>query len=57
MDTIVDNIKRKGVVSPYDFTEEEFWLEIRKAEKGPFISIDELENRIERWKMDLNVKK
>ena len=57
MDTIVENTTRKGVVSPYDFTEEKFWAEIRQAEKGPFISIDELELRIEKWKMELNVRK
>jgi len=57
MDVLVENIKSKGVVTPYDFTEEEFWEEIRKAEKGPFISIDELERRMEKWMRELNEKK
>ena len=47
MNTIVEDMKRKGVSAPYHFTGEEFLEEIRKAEKGPFISIDELERRIE----------
>ena len=50
---MVENKERRGVVSPYDFTEEEFWEEIRKAERDPFFSIDELEQRIEKWKMSL----
>ena len=57
MDVLVENIRSKGVVTPYDFTEEEFWVEIKNAEKGPFISIDELERRMEKWKRELNEKK
>jgi len=57
MDVLVENVRSKGVVTPYDFTEEEFWEEIRKAEKGPFISIDELERRMEKWKRELNERK
>ena len=49
MDVLVENIRSKGVVTPYNFTEEEFWVEIKNAEKGPFISIDELERRMEKW--------
>ena len=56
MKILVESIERKGVATPYDFTEEEFWEEIRKAERGPFISIDELEHRIEKWKLELNEK-
>jgi hypothetical protein len=57
MNTIVEDIKRKGVSIPCNFTDEEFREEIRKAEMGPFISIDELEHRLEIWKMELNSKK
>jgi hypothetical protein len=57
MEAVVEDIRRKGVVRPYNFNEEEFWKEIRKAEKGPFISIDELERRMEKWKMELSEKK
>ena len=57
MEAIVENAERKGVIMPYDFTEEEFWEEIRKGEEGPFISIDELERRMEKWTMKLNEKK
>jgi len=57
MEVLVENITRKGVITPYDFTEEEFWEEIRRAEKGPFISLDELDSRLEEWKTVLNGKK
>ena len=57
MEVLVKNITRKGVITPYNFTEEEFWEEIRNAEKGPFISLDELDSRLEEWKTVLNVKK
>jgi len=57
MEVLVENIKRKGVVTPCDFTEDEFWEEIQKAEKGPFISLDELDRRLEEWKTSLNEKR
>ena len=57
MEVLVENNTRKGVITPFDFTEEEFWEEIHKAEKGPFISLDELDRRLEEWKMVLNGKK
>jgi hypothetical protein len=57
MKAAVVDAKRKGVTTPYDFTEEEFIEEIRKAERGPFISIDELDHRLEEWKRELNEKK
>jgi hypothetical protein len=57
MEVLVENIKRKGVITPCDFTKEEFWEEIRKAERGPFISLDELDSRLEEWKTVLNGKK
>ena len=56
MEMLVENKEKRGVVTPYDFTEEEFWEEIRKAERGPFLSLDELEQRIEQWKMSLPEK-
>ena len=31
-------------------THDEFMTEIRKAEKGPFMTIDEFEQRFEAWK-------
>jgi len=57
MKTIIENIERKGVATPYDFTEEEFWEEIRKAEKGPFMSMDELKNSMDRWMMKSKSKR
>jgi hypothetical protein len=57
MNTIVEDVKRKGVCVPYFFSDKEFLQEIRKAENGPFISIDELEDRLEIWKMGLNSRK
>ena len=56
MEILVENIVRRGVVTGYEFTEDEFLEEIRKAERGPFFSIDELEQRIEKWKMSLTEK-
>ena len=56
MEILVENTCRKGVITPYEFTEDEFWEEIHKAEKGPFIGLDELEHRLEEWKMELNKK-
>ena len=56
MEILVENIARRGVVTGYEFTEDEFLEEIRKAERGPFFSIDELEQRIEKWKMSLTEK-
>jgi len=50
MEVLVKNIKRKGVRTPYNFTKEEFWEEIRKAENGPFYTIDEAESILEQWK-------
>jgi hypothetical protein len=52
MNTIIEDIKRKGVSAPYNFTNKEFLEEIHKAEKGPFISIDDLERRFETWKLN-----
>jgi hypothetical protein len=58
MNTIVADIKmRKGVSIPYNFSDKEFVDEIHKAENAPFISIDELERRLETWIMQLNAKK
>ena len=50
MEVLVENIEKKGVITPWNFTEEEFWEEIRKAEKGPFYTIDEAESILEQWK-------
>ena len=50
MEAIVENAARKGVIMPYDFTEEEFWEEIRKGEEGPFYAIEEAEALLETWK-------
>ena len=50
MEVLVENINRKGVITPCDFTEEEFWDEIRKAEKGPFYTFEEAESILEQWK-------
>jgi hypothetical protein len=57
MQVLVENPVRKGVITPCDFSEEEFWEEIRKAERGPFISLDELDNRLEEWKTVLKEKR
>ena len=57
MEVLVESITRRGVVTPCNFTEEEFLEEIRKAEKGPFMSLDELDRRLEEWKTELNGKK
>ena len=51
METEVEDIISKGVITPYDFTEEEFWDEIRKGEEGPFYSIEEAETILEEWKI------
>ena len=51
MQVLVENIERKGVTIPYNFTEEEFWEEIRKAEKGPFYAVEEAESILEQWKI------
>jgi len=40
MATLVENIKRKDVITPCDFTEEGFCKEIRKAGKALFISLE-----------------
>jgi hypothetical protein len=50
MEVLVENIQRKGVIMPCDFTEEEFWEEIRKAENGPFYTVEEAESILEQWK-------
>jgi hypothetical protein len=50
MEVLVKNIQRKGVITPCDFTQEEFWEEIRKAERGTFLSLKELDSRLEEWK-------
>jgi len=50
MEVLVENIEKKGVITPWNFTEEEFREEIRKAEKGPFYTIDEAESILEQWK-------
>ena len=50
MEAIVENAMRKGVTMPYDFTEEEFWDEIRKGEKGPFYAVEDAEILLEKWK-------
>jgi len=50
MEVLVENITRKGVITPCDFTEEEFWEEIRKAERGPFYTVEEAESILEQWK-------
>ena len=57
MQVLVENHIRKGVVTPCDFSKDEFWEEIRKAERGPFISLEELDRRFEEWKTVLNEKK
>ena len=57
MQVLVENSIRRGVITPCDFSEEEFWEEIRKAERGPFISLDELDSRLEEWKTVLKEKK
>jgi Cdc6-like AAA superfamily ATPase len=57
MEAVLDKMQRKGVVVPYNFTQDEFWEEIRKAEKGPFISLDELDRRLEEWKTELKAKR
>lgn len=59
MKTAIRDTKRKGVTTPYNFTKEEFAEEIRKAEKGPFMSMEELERRMNEWmrKSNLTEKK
>ena len=57
MYVIDENTKTKGVIAPYDFTEEEFWEEIRKGEEGPFMSMDELKNNMNRWMTKSKLKK
>ncbi len=48
--------KSKGVVMPYDFTQEEFLREIRKAENGCFYPIEQLKHKMTLW-MELQKKK
>ena len=50
MEILVENIERKGVVTGYDFTEDEFLEEIRKGEDGPFYTINDAATILERWK-------
>ena len=50
MEVFVEDTKRKGVITPYDFTEEEFWEEIRKGEVGPFYAFEDAETLLEKWK-------
>ena len=57
MEILVENMERKGVVTPYDFTEEEFWEEIRKAEEGPFLSMDELKISMDKWMTKSKIRK
>jgi len=42
---------RKGVVTPWDFTEDEFLQEIRKAENGKFYPVEEGIKRFKEWKL------
>ena len=44
-------IIRKGVLTPWDFTEDEFLQEIRKAEEGKFYPIEEGIKRFKEWKL------
>ncbi|MCL2649451.1 MAG: hypothetical protein FWD60_00310 [Candidatus Azobacteroides sp.] len=48
--------KSKGIVTPYDFTKEEFLQEIRKAENGNFYPVEQLKQEIKSW-MELQKKK
>ena len=50
MEAVIDNMQRKGVITPYEFTEAELREEIRKAEKGPFYTLEEAESMFEQWK-------
>jgi hypothetical protein len=50
METIIENTEERGVIAPYNFTEEEFREEIRKGEEGPFYSIEEAKSMLEKWK-------
>ena len=45
------NMIRKGVLTPWDFTEDEFLQEIRKAEEGKFYPIGEGIKRFKEWKL------
>ena len=50
MEVLVKNIERKGVITPHNFTQDEFLEEIRKAERGPFYTFEEAELMLEQWK-------
>ena len=50
MEILVENMERKGVVTGFDFTEDEFLEEIRKGEVGPFYTIKDAISILERWK-------
>lgn len=36
METIIENTENRGMITPYDFTGDEFRKEIRKGEEGNF---------------------
>jgi hypothetical protein len=57
MEIEVEEIENKGVITPYDFTEEEFWEEIRKGEEGPFMSMEELKRSMNKWMTNSTSKK
>ena len=45
------DIIEEGIVTPWDFTEDEFLLEIRKAEEGKFYPVEEGIKRFKEWKL------
>jgi hypothetical protein len=52
MKTIISSDKaKKGVVTPWEFTDGEFVQEIRKAEEGKFYPVEEGIKRFKEWKL------
>ena len=51
MQKVIENIERKGVITPCNFTEDEFLEDIQTSEKGPFYAVEEAESILEQWKI------
>ena len=45
------DIVEEGGVTPWNFTEEEFLQEIRRAEEGKFYPVEEGIKRFKEWKL------
>ncbi|GHS91294.1 hypothetical protein FACS1894174_06640 [Bacteroidia bacterium] len=56
MKTTVNYEERKGVVTPYNFTKEEFRAEIKKAEEGPFYTLEETIEKLYKWRKEQKKK-